>query len=116
MVNNNHNKWYSSIDNSFIHNSIFKATTGILSLARAGVKGILGDDNRSVIVQIIDELVNGKYVIIKHDHHMFFNPYYLTPVEALPWQRHMAIMILPLDELFFRAMERNFPMKMWLCL
>jgi len=44
-----------------MQNSFFKATTGILSLARAGVKGILGDDNRSVIVQIIDELVSGKY-------------------------------------------------------
>lgn len=67
MVNDDDGQWQfqsSSIDNSFIHNSIFKATTGILSLARAGVKGILGDDNRSVIVQIIDELVNGKYVIM----------------------------------------------------
>lgn len=67
MMVNDDGQWQFqslSIDNSFIHNSIFKATTGILSLARAGVKGILGDDNRSVIVQIIDELVNGKYVIM----------------------------------------------------
>ena len=49
----------TSTDNS-IRSSFFKATTGIINLARAGVKGILGDDDRSVVVQIVDELVNGR--------------------------------------------------------
>ena len=43
-----------------IRSSFFKATSGILNLAKAGVKGILGDDDRSVVVQIVDELVNGR--------------------------------------------------------
>ena len=49
----------TSTDNS-IRSSFFKATTGIINLAKAGVKGILGDDDRSVVVQIVDELVNGR--------------------------------------------------------
>ena len=48
------------IDETSIRNSLFKATTGIFNLARAGVKTILGNEDRSVIVQIVDELVNGK--------------------------------------------------------
>ncbi|CBK25038.2 uncharacterized protein [Blastocystis hominis] len=48
-----------SNDNS-IRSSIFKATSGFLNFAKAGVKGILGDEDRSVVVQIVDELVNGR--------------------------------------------------------
>ena len=49
----------TSTDNS-IRSSFFKATTGIINLAKAGVKGSVGDDDRSVVVQIVDELVNGR--------------------------------------------------------
>lgn len=55
--------WYGSlIDEMSIRTSFFKATSGLINLARAGVKNILGDDDRSVVVQIVDELVNGKFV------------------------------------------------------
>ena len=53
---------YSSLDDNSIRSSIFKATSGFLNFAKAGVKGILGDEDRSVVVQIVDELVNGRCV------------------------------------------------------
>lgn len=56
---------HSSLDDNSIRSSIFKATSGFLNFAKAGVKGILGDEDRSVVVQIVDELVNGKYLLVK---------------------------------------------------
>lgn len=50
----------SSEGDSSIRNSLFRATTGFFNLAKAGVKNILGDEEQSVIVQIVDELVSGK--------------------------------------------------------
>ena len=52
--------YWLTVDETSIGTSLFKATSGLLNLAKASVKSMLGDGERSVVVQIVDELVSGR--------------------------------------------------------
>lgn len=40
--------------------TFFKATSGFLNIARQGMKTILGDEDRSLVLQVLDEILAGK--------------------------------------------------------
>lgn len=99
--------WFHEIDENSIRTSFFKATSGLINLARAGVKNILGDEDRSVVVQIVDELVNGKWEENMRDDSF---------IDRLLWLKDMGSMIQLQVEPLYQMMDQRVYMKMWLCL